>query len=80
MDKEIIQFFPDNWQSYWPAIDTSVGYPSVNVHVQYLTTGSMILEEISFPKREALLFNFVEWPNLLLEVMKMVSTYNSVEI
>lgn len=80
MTTEIIQFFPDNWQEYWPAIDTSCGYPHVNIHVKYLTTGSMILEEISLPKREAILFNFVEWPNLLLEVMKMVSLYNSVEI
>lgn len=80
MEKEIIQFFPDNWQSYWPAIDTSAGYPYVNVHVQYLTTGSMILEEVSFPKRELLLFNYEQMPALILEVCKMVSTYNSVEI
>lgn len=80
MTTEIIEFFPDNWQAYWPAINVASGYPYVNVHVSYLSNGSMILRELSFPKRELILFDFTQMPALTLEVLKLVSNYNSVEV
>lgn len=80
MTTESIQFFPDNWQTYWPQLDVKCGYPHVYIEVSYTEDGTMIFERLSLPKREMLLFDYTKMPTLILETLKLVSQYNGISI
>ena len=78
---ELIQFYPHNYENYWPGLDPKAGgYPYINLRVMYLENGCMILKEVGFERREWLLFDYAQYNLLVEEVSNYIAEFNTVGI
>lgn len=77
---ELIEFFPEHYQIYWPGLDTKAGYPKVNVRVRYLDNGCMIFHSLELERRELLLLDKDKLNKLTEEISLFIANYNTIEL